>query len=118
MSKQASFCVNALIGEILQGYVQQPDYSELREEIQKHEYATLRLPQDECKWFVLLYVTSDTVVIQEAELTFDQTRFKVHIVNLAEWNGVFCKWLDEDDERYFDVDACYRDGMRMYGADV
>lgn len=113
MSKQ--FCVNAVIAEVLKDYVVQPDYSEKLEEIQGHEFVSLKVKGGtRGDWCKILFTTTDTAVVQEVELTWGHTRFQVFKVELKDWDTLFEGWLDDD----LVVLDCYENGMRMYGARV
>ena len=119
---EPTFCVNTLVAQVLSSYVQTPDYSELREDIEKHAYARLRLKTDACDkdgyWYKILFTTSDCAVVQDVLLTWRDTRFAVHKVPLADWTDVFVEWMDEDHNRYDDCHYEYQRGMRSWGADV
>ena len=122
MSKH--FCVNAVVSSLLRDYVVQPDYSEKREEIEAHEFVRLRqeglnprtgkefLPT----WHKVLFTTSDCVIVQEVELTWSLTRFKVRKIPMEDWNKTFVEWIDADHERFWEVEDCWDKGMRQYGA--
>ena len=119
------FCINAVVGTLLKDYVQQPCHDELLDEIKTHKYVVLRIPSETDfisdgagYWFAILHVTSDSVVVQEVEMTAGETRFIVRIVKCVDWNEVFVGWVDEDHERWNDCDYAWQVGMGMYGADT
>ena len=117
------FDSDAIVGAIIKGYVQQPDYSNIRDEIEEHKAPGFcRVKRDEndrCPgWCKILFVTSETVIIQEVELTFGQTRFQVRNIPFPEWKGLFVEWIGNLHTRYVDVAGCWIDGMCMYGANV
>ena len=73
---------------------------------------------DDVMWYAVLYVTTDSVIIQDVLLTGDATRFDVHEVKLADWSNVFVEWIDEEHNRYVDCHESFVEGMREYGADI
>ena len=121
-----SFCVNTVISSLLRDYAVQPDYSELREQLEGHEYVYLRtsgVHPDTGKpflptWSKILFTTTDTVVVQEVELTWGHTRFQVKGIPLTSWEDEFVEWINEDHHRYSDCVECWEEGMGMYGAEV
>ncbi len=57
-------------------------------------------------------IGKDSVLVQELEMKFDETRFRVMNVPFSEWkDDYFVKW---GDERADDWDECWNDGMHMY----
>ena len=110
-----SFCVNTVISSLLRDYAIQPDYSELREQLEGHEYVSLKVKGGtRGDWCKILFTTSDTAVVQEVELTCGHTRFQVFKVDLSEWDTKFVEWLDND----WIVRDCGERGMRMYEAQI
>ena len=125
MSK--TFCVNTIIAQTIQSYVQVPDYSDLREEIESHTFVQLlrertqdpRVPRaGHFQRYKILFVTSDTVICEETEKTCNGSgRFEVRKIDLSEWDQWFDEYIVEG--RSFAVqEMCWADGMRMYGAQV
>ena len=101
----------------------QPDFTALRDEIAKHKFVHMKLNLDEAfdapTWAKVLFTTSESAIVQEVELTFDQTRFVTFNVAFgAEWDKCFVNWIDEDHSRFRDVLDCWERGMGMYGANV
>jgi len=120
-----TFCVNTVVAKILKDYVQCPTFEELRAEIQQQRYANLRYhvlmktPFAETRphvnhWYAVLYVTNDSVIIQDVLLKCAATRFAVHVVKLEDWNTVFMEWIDEDHNRFDDCHRSFVEGMREY----
>jgi hypothetical protein len=99
----------------------QPDFTALREEIAKHQFVRMKDDLD-CtgsSWNKVLFTTSESAIVQEVELTFNQTRFRTHNVAFgAEWKNKFVNWIDADNECYIIVLDCWERGMAMYGANV
>ena len=117
MSKQLD--QERLVSSILETYVQTPDYSEKRAEIESHTFVTMKLPGDRVPhWYKVLFTTSDTAVVQEVLMTWDQTRFVVTPIPLSEWDTKFVEWIDEDHQRFWEVDESWQQGARQYGANV
>ena len=69
-------------------------------------------------WQKILFTTSDCVVVQEVEMTWNVTRFKVRKIPVEEWDDMFVEWIDADHNRFYDARQCWVDGARMYGAEV
>ena len=115
------FCINTLVAKVLKDYIQSPTYEELKAEIQSQEYARLKLSTDthpDGFWYAILYVTSDSVVVQDVLLKCEDTRFGVHVVRLDEWEAVFMEWIDEQHSRYEDCHYEFKRGMRAWGARI
>ena len=94
-----------------------PDYSKLVAEIRKHEFLVTKSDPDSQwtpRWHKILFVTSDTCVVQEVEKTWNLTRFKTFGIHLSEWERFFGGWIDADHDRYFDCKMCWADGYEMY----
>jgi hypothetical protein len=118
-------CLAKYIKEIVH-----PDYCELREEIGKHEFLSMRLglgtynpdTGDEFalpNWTKVLFILQDCVIVQEVSLTWNVTRFKTHKLMLGEeWQSKFHEWIDADHPRYQDCLDSWEEGMREYGADI
>ncbi len=124
-----TFCVNTVVAKILKDYVQCPTFEELRAEIQQQRYANLRYHvlmktpfaetrPDVNQWYAVLYVTSDSVVIQDVLLKCTDTRFAVHVVKLEDWNTVFLGWVDEDHKWYEACHDNFVNGMLKYNAQI
>ena len=126
MSSKMTFDINETIGNLIQGYVQTPDYSALREELETHSYAKLkhhvihntgRFP-DATAWYKILFVTTDCVIVQDVLLRYDHNnRFGTYKIELANWENVFSEWIDEEHDRYEDCHYEYQMGMRSLGVE-
>ena len=123
-SSKPGFCVNSIIAKTLESYVQVPDYSDLRDEIENHTFVQLKrqlTPDARGIWhlqrYKILFVTSDTVIVEETELTCGCSRFQVRKIDLSEWDQWFDEYIDEG-EGFVVQEMCWADGMRMYGAEV
>ncbi len=118
-------CVSKMIKETVF-----PEYKELRAEIAKHPFLSMRLnlgtynPEtgDEFNaevWSKILFVLPDCVIVQEVLLTWNATRFKTFKINFGEeWDSKFVEFIDEDHDRYSDVLESWDEGMREYGAEI
>jgi hypothetical protein len=107
-----------------------PDFSELREEIGKHEFVSMRIDLgtndpdtgDEFtlpSWTKVLFVLPNCAIVQEVCLTWTATRFKTHkIMYGEEWESKFHGWIDADHPRHQDCLDSWEEGMREYGADI
>ena len=120
MSNQENkgYCVNSLLAKVLKEYVQEPDWSALKTEIEAHKYANIKMPDFLEHWYAILHVTGDSVVIQDVLLKVGHTRFEVHVVRLADWHNVFREWIGKEHPRFSDCDSEFERGMLAYGADV
>jgi hypothetical protein len=123
MSAGKTIDTERLVSNLLETYVQTPDWSAKRTEIRSHKFVSLRrsgtIWYPLCTiWYKVLFTTSDTVVVQQVELTGGETRFQVEGIPLAEWDARVEEWIDEDNVRYEDVRSAWAEGMGMYGADV
>ena len=111
----------------------QPDFTALRDEIATHQFVHMKLNLDmdidAPTWAKVLFTTSESAIVQEVELTFDQTRFKTYNIAFGtEWTNKFVNWIDPDpspdndypspDNDYPIVLDCWERGMGMYGANV
>ena len=123
----SKFDQERLVSNLLLEYVNPPDYSELLYEIESYEFVILRcslgLHPDTGKpflpsWHKVLFTTSNCVIVQECEMTWNRTRFKVRKIDLDEWSDYFVEWMGTDHDRFSDARGCWEDGARMYGADV
>ena len=116
----SQFCINSVVSKIVKDYIQAPDYSALREEIGNHAYAHLQREEDKfCpQWYVILFTTSESAIVQEVLLTCGYTRFRVSKIHLSKWAAVFKNWIDVDHECYFACNNEYEKGMRAFGAEV
>ena len=121
-----TFDINAVISKTLLEYVQTPDWSVLKEELEAHTYAQM-------KWKVvrdpsctetdprfsnikrILFVNETSVIVQDVEMSCGHTRFETHKVYFEDWGKCFISWAEE---RKQDWDECWVDGCRMYGAQV
>ncbi len=118
-------CVSKLIKETLF-----PDYKDLCEEIQRHEFISMRLnlgrfnpdTGDEFTapvWAKALFVLPDCAIVQEVQVSYDATRFKTYKVMFGqEWEQKFAEYIGSDHEQYEICLELWQDGMRYYGADV
>ena len=107
-----------------------PDFSQLRDEIEQHEFVSMRLglgtynPDNGNEfnlpgWSKVLFVLPNCAIVQEVCLTWNVTRFKTHKILFGEeWENKFHEWIDEDHPRYEDCLDSWDEGMREYGADV
>ena len=96
----------------------QPDYTAIREEIQRHPFVIMKLTR--CNhWYKVLFTTDYFAIVQELELTVGHSRFKTYKIAFGdEWNTKFREWMDLDQDRYEDALNCWQRGMGMYGARV
>ena len=124
---EPTFCVNTLISSLLTGYVQGPDWSTLREELENHTYVSLQYKILETpstteidpkfsKIMRILFVNTNSVIVQDVEMEFDCTRYTTHKIFFEDWTKCFTGW--EDGRRKSDWDYCWNQGCRMYGANV
>ena len=119
------FCVNTVVSKLVKDYVQQPDYSAIRDEIDAHTegFCLIRQRFEEPdgpvgKLAKVLFTNSETVIVQDLELTCGHTRYNVRQIALPDWQKWLKEWVDEGGF-YYDVCVdCWQDGMRMYGAEV
>jgi len=127
MSTKQEFCVNTVVSKLLTDFVQQRDFSELRETIESHKYAKLKhhvihntgMYPNATTWYKILFTTTDCVIVQDVLLKCGDTRFGVHKIQLSdEWENVFGEWIDENHDRYQDCDYEFRNGMRSWGANI
>ena len=123
------FCVNTVVSKLVKDYMQQPDYSAIRDEIDAHTegFCLIRQTLEDpvagvCrplgKLAKVLFTNSETVIVQDLELTCGHTRFNVRQIALPDWQKWLKEWVDEGGFYY---DVCvdiWQDGMRMYGAEV
>ena len=125
MSKE--FCVNSVVAKLLAEYVNPHDWKALIDELNTHTYVRLQ-------WKILkdlnttetdpkfsqvvriLFVNTDSVVVQSVEMNCGSTRFGTYKIQFEDWDKVFLQW--QDGERRADWESCWRDGCRMYGANV
>jgi hypothetical protein len=124
----SGFDINAVVGTLIKEYVAEPDYTELREEIAKHaddfvvwDWKPKGEPRKGLlnREYKVIATTKDCVVLQELQMTWNKTRFQVHVVELKLWGEYFVEWLTPEDEKYqFLGVSCWEDGARMYGARV
>lgn len=113
MNDQLSVLANIIVQTIA------PDYSKLIAEIKNHEFMDTKIDPDSdetTSWHKILFVTSDTCVVQGCEMKFDQTRFETFGIPLSEWERFFGGWIDADHDRYDDCRECWTDGYEMYVA--
>ena len=96
-----------------------PDYSKLIAEIRKYEFVTLTdtptLVGDAD--YKVLFVTSDTAVVQQIHMTADpnQTRFHTLGIHLAEWSKFFVRWIVPGGGHCYESRKDdYDDGYRWY----
>ena len=122
-----TFCVNTVVSNLLTGYVQGPDWSALREELEAHTYVSLQwkiladpsTTETDSKFSNIkriLFVNTDSVIVQDVELTIFCTRFTTHKIYFEDWAKCFTGW--DDGERKWLWDECWANGCRMYGANV
>ena len=126
---KSEFCVNSLIAKVLKDYVEAPDNSVLREELEekKSGFVVLRqrlIPNDDgtqnnhtrrCK---ILFANTDSVIIQYVELTVAHTRFVVKNIPYETWPQWFVEFIMPGHDDFFIANDHWESGMRMYGANV
>ena len=119
-----SFCINAVVAKVLKDYVTPPDYSELMRDInENHANDFVVLKQDgrhpttgkrfEPTDYKVLFTTSDTIVVQEVQMSFGRTRFKVRKFHAKEWPDYYEGWVT-----WSELTRMWEDGCRYYGADL
>jgi hypothetical protein len=111
-------------------YVQQPNHSALRDEIEAHKYVYLReyalrreqenaaLYPHRKSWYTVMFALSDCVIVQCMMVRAGDTRFALHKVTYEDWKTVFVEWIDEGHDHFDVVDSTWTAGMRDYGADI
>ena len=115
-----------MVGQLIKEFVQEPDHTELREEIALHDFALLKFPDEPARenmytlWsgdspslYKVLFTSRDCAVVETCEMRFDKTRFCVRKIELAEWSEHLVRWVDEGDDR--DVcESTWEVGIDMY----
>ena len=126
MSKQ-EFCVNSVVAKVLKDYVQRPDYSAIRDEIETYVDGFLILKQRlevpvgtliPTRWSKILFTTADSVIVEHVEMTRNKTRFTVKKINYEDWGNWFVDYISPENDAFPSVNDCWTEGSRMYGADV
>jgi len=125
-----SFSEESVVSKIILEYVQQPDYSEIRDKVEEytadgHGFVVLkqRLTQNanglfSTRWSKILFTTADSVIVQHLEMTVACTRFTVTQILYQDWENWFVKHIPNTDGCFFVCLDCWTDGCRMYGAQV
>ena len=133
MARMESLDIATVIGVLVKDFVTPPDYSELMKDIcqnhaddfvELHKFdavnpvcpgATKPLPE----LYKILFTTSDAIIVQELEKSWNRTRFEVRKIEAGEWDDYFVGWLAPGDDKYGWLGtSSWVDGMRMYGANV
>ena len=123
-----SFSVESVVSKLLLEYVQQPDYSEIKDQVEEYTadgYGFVELKQslspDACtKLSKILFTTTDSVIVQNLELTVASTRFTVQQILYSDWENWFVKHIPfVNTPGLFRLCLdCWTDGFRMYGGNV
>lgn len=92
------------------------DYSKLIAKIRKHEFFIAALnSRQQGHWYKIMFVTTDTCVVQKVELMWGATRFEVTGIPLSEWESSFEEWIDPGHKEYVAFQECWESGFRMFG---
>ena len=106
-------CIGKIIVETLQ-----PDYSVLKTEIEQFEYVSLYFPRFNIpRNYKILFATNETVVVQEIEMTWGETRFQTFGVKFEDWENHFRGFVSLGSSDFTLCDICWRDGFEMYKED-
>ena len=73
------FSIDAVVGVLLKGYIQQPDFSAIRDEIEDHKAPGFCVLKNETyvpeigaikapTWWKIMFTTAESVVVQELEV--------------------------------------------------
>ena len=115
-SDEMEFNLEAVVGTIIKGYVQVPDYSAIRDEVEAHKdpgFCRVRGEENNRRsscWYKVLFVTSESVIIQDVELDSGKTRFGVRNIALSEWKELLVEWIGKDHYEYEDAVEMWNDG--------
>lgn len=105
----------SIVAKIVKECLQGPDFSDLKEELRNHEFVNLipanRNPSKFTKWFKILFVCENSVIVQEVELTYGETRFVTQRIWFSDWAGMFDSWVTTRREC---LKYCWADGYEMY----
>ena len=124
--KRRKLCLQNVISQVISDILQ-PDYTDLRNEIEKHAFVRMKLnlgtfnPEsgDEFTtpvWGKVLYTCKECAIVQELELTWNVARFKTYRIMFGcEWESKFIEFIDEDHPDYDRIgQSSWVDGYRMY----
>ena len=114
------FCVNSVVAKVLTQYVQVPDHSAIRDEVEEYVDGYLSMRQRlgiDCSQFSkILFTTSECVIVEHLEMKWQKTRFTIQRINYEDWSKWFMEYLSPEHKRYLDAKYCDNNGARMYGA--
>ena len=120
-----SFSIDRVVGQIVKDYIQVPDFSNIRDEIEEfitdnedrffmqktdmmeHEY---RYPERLSR---ILFTTMECVVVEHLELTESQTRFGIQKIKYEDWKDLFINFITEGHPRYSTCRVWLSAGWRM-----
>ena len=120
-----SLSMDAVVGQIVKDYIQQPDYSEIRDKVQQHldehggfvrvrTKAYFSYPAHVTCWGKILFTTGDSVVLEDLEMICTKTRFNVQQILYTDWANVVKQYIDETHEDFRVCRNVWEDGCRMY----
>jgi hypothetical protein len=127
MSTKQEFCVNSVLAKVLQDYVQQPDHSTVRDEVETYLDGFVVLKQRlekidgkpwPTRWSKILFTTTESAIVEHVEMTWNKTRFTVKKINYEDWGDWFVSFISREHDAYQTVSNCWEEGARMYGAGV
>ena len=118
-----------IVAKIVTDYVLPPDYTNLMRDINdNHSEDFVKLKSDGIcpatgnpwlpTYYKVLFTTSDTIIVQQIQMSYDLTRFRVRKFHASEWSDYFVSWLSHGDEAYNDYKELWDLGAAFYGADV
>ena len=93
----------AVVAAIVNGYIQGPDFEQLKEEIRAHEFGNFYwevvkgrretpTSQEHYNCKKILFVNETSVIVQDVELSYDATRFETFKIYLEDWGKCFATW--------------------------
>lgn len=118
-----SLCIDNVVSNLLLSYINPKDWSPLIEELKKHKFVRLqwkilknpdtaeRDPKF-CNTKAILFINTDSVIVQNVQMSVGDTRFKVLKIMFEDWNSVFVNWPNTDGR----LERFMKDGCLMYGA--
>ena len=120
-----------VVAAIVNGYLQGPDFEQLKEEIRAHEFGNFYwevvkgsretpTSADHYNCKKILFVNETSLIVQDVELSYDATRFETFKIYLEDWGKCFATWdlttrSEPHEESLVSWQRIWENGLRHYG---
>ena len=118
----SQFCVNSVISKTLLEYIQPPDWTVLIAELECHDFVQVQWKRMKnpyttetdpkfskiCK---ILFINTNSVILQEVEISPNSNRFVTYKINFDDWEDIFLGWGDSRKAVYQQL---WDDGFLLY----